>query len=90
MPVIVRCACGVSTAQDHSGRPRIVEAHEQVTLPRFPVTVTRLPITRGRTCQHTVAYRPDNLTEVLTEHYRCDHPEALDLASREPTAETLR
>jgi hypothetical protein len=57
---------------------------------RFPVTVTHLPVTRCQICQRTVAYRPGNLTEVLTEHYRRDHPEALDLASRESAAETPR
>jgi hypothetical protein len=55
---------------------------------RFPVTVTHLPVTRCQICQRTVAYRPGTLTDVLTGHYRRDHPEALDLASREPTAET--
>jgi len=51
---------------------------------RFPVTVTQLPVqvTRCQICHRTVAYRPGNLTEVLTEHYRRAHPEALDLASR--------
>jgi hypothetical protein len=49
---------------------------------RFPVTVTQLPVTRCQICDCTVAYRPGNLTEVLTEHYRRDHPEALNLASR--------
>lgn len=55
---------------------------------RFPVTVTHLPVTRCQICQRTVPYRPGTLTEVLTGHYRRAHPEALDLASREPTAET--
>ncbi len=55
---------------------------------RFPVTVTHLPVTRCQICQRTVAYRPGSLTEVLTGHYRRDHPEALGLASREPAAET--
>jgi hypothetical protein len=55
---------------------------------RFPVTVTHLPVTRCQICQRTVAYQPGTLTEVLTGHYRRAHPEALDLASREPTAET--
>jgi hypothetical protein len=50
--------------------------------PRFPVTVTQLPVTRCQICNRTVAYRPGNLTEVLTEHYRRDHPDALNLASR--------
>ena len=49
---------------------------------RFPVTVTRLPVTRCQTCRRTVAYRPGSLGEVLTGHYRRAHPEALDLASR--------
>ena len=78
----------MSTVQDHSGGPDIIEANEQVACPRFPVTVTHLPVTRCQVCQRTVVYRPGTLIEVLTEHYRRDHPEALDLASREPTAET--
>ncbi|MGC1286074.1 MAG: hypothetical protein WA895_24435 [Streptosporangiaceae bacterium] len=49
---------------------------------RFPVTVTQLPVTRCQICDRTVAYRPGNLTEVLTDHYRQAHPEELDLASR--------
>ena len=49
---------------------------------RFPVTVTRLPVTRCQVCHHRVAYRPGAISEALTEHYRCAHPEALDLASR--------
>ena len=46
---------------------------------RFPVTVTQLPVTRCEICRRTVAYRPGTLSEVLTEHYRRDHPEALGL-----------
>jgi hypothetical protein len=49
---------------------------------RFPVTVTRLPVTRCQICNRTVAYRPGSLSEVLTEHYRRAHPEALGLPSR--------
>ena len=49
---------------------------------RFPVTVTRLPVTRCHICHRTVAYRPGTITEVLTEHYRRVHPEALQPASR--------
>ena len=49
---------------------------------RFPVTVTQLPVTRCQICHRTVAYRPGNLSEVLTEHYRRAHPEALEIASR--------
>jgi hypothetical protein len=49
---------------------------------RFPVTVTRLPVTRCQVCQYTVAYRPGAISEALTEHYRRAHPEALDLSPR--------
>jgi hypothetical protein len=49
---------------------------------RFPVTVTQLPVTRCQICHRTVAYRPGNASEVLTEHYRRAHPETLDLALR--------
>ncbi len=79
----------MSTAQDHSGGPVIIEADEQVAWPPLPVTVTQLPVTSCQICQRTVAYRPGILTEVLTGRYRRAQPEALDLASREPTAETL-
>lgn len=44
---------------------------------RFPVTVTRLPVTRCQICQRTLAYRPGQASAVLTEHYRRMHPEAL-------------
>jgi hypothetical protein len=46
---------------------------------RFPVTVTQLPVTRCQICDRTLAYRPGTISEVLTEHYRRDHPEALGL-----------
>jgi hypothetical protein len=36
----------------------------------------------GQLCHRTVAYRPGNLSQVLTEHYRRDHPEALAVPSR--------
>lgn len=49
---------------------------------RFPVTVTRLPVTRCQICHRTVAYRPGSLSEVLTEHYRRAHPRALSIPSR--------
>ena len=48
---------------------------------RFPVAVTYLPVTRCQICYHTVAYRPGNLSEVLTEHYRQAHPEVLAIPS---------
>ena len=44
---------------------------------RFPVTVTHLPVTRCQRCDRTLVYRPGNISEVLTEHYRRAHPEAL-------------
>jgi hypothetical protein len=46
---------------------------------RFPVTVTHLPVTRCQICDRTLAYRPGNISEVLTEHYRRVHPEALGI-----------
>jgi hypothetical protein len=49
---------------------------------RFPVTVTQLLVTRCEVCRRTVAYRPGRLSEVLTEHYRRAHPEALGVPSR--------
>ncbi len=48
----------------------------------FPVTVTHLPVTRCQICQRTVAYQPGDLSKILTEHYRRDHPEALGLPAR--------
>jgi hypothetical protein len=50
--------------------------------PRFPVTVTHLPVMRCQICQRTVAYRPDQASAVLTEHYRRMHPEVLSAPSR--------
>ena len=49
---------------------------------RFPVTVTHLPVTPCQIRRRTVAYRPGSLSEVLTEHYRRAHPEALGFPSR--------
>jgi len=46
------------------------------------VTITHLPVTRCQICHRTVAYRPGNLSEVLTGHYRRAHPETLGLPSR--------
>ncbi len=57
---------------------------------RFPVTITELPVTRCQICHRTITYQPGTLTEVLTEHYRRAHPEALDPASGQPTAVTPR
>jgi hypothetical protein len=46
---------------------------------RFPVTVTRLPVVRCEICRRTVAHRPGQASQVLTEHYRREHPDALGL-----------
>jgi len=46
---------------------------------RFPVTVTHLPVTRCQICDRTLAYRPGSISEVLTEHYRRAHREALSI-----------
>ena len=53
-----------------------------------PVTVTLLPVTRCQICHRTVAYRPGNLSEVLTGHYRRAHPEAVGLPSQQSATET--
>jgi hypothetical protein len=49
---------------------------------RFPVTVTQLPVTRCQICDRTLAYRPGNISEVLTEHYRRAHPETLGVPAQ--------
>jgi len=49
---------------------------------RFPVTVTHLPVTRCQICDCTLAYRAGNISEVLTEHYRRTHPEALGIPAQ--------
>jgi hypothetical protein len=59
-----------------------MEVMSKSTSHRFPVTVTRLPVARCQICDRTVAYRPGKISEVLTEHYRRAHPEALGLSSR--------
>ena len=48
----------------------------------FPVTATHLPVKRRQICHRTIAYRPGKISEVLTEHYRRAHPEALTIPSR--------
>jgi hypothetical protein len=45
--------------------------------PRYPVTVTQLPVTRCQICRRTVAHRPGQASAALTEHYRRAHPEKL-------------
>ena len=51
---------------------------------RFPVTVTRLPVSRCQICQRTFAARTGQASAVLTEHYLREHPDILAAASRRP------
>jgi hypothetical protein len=51
---------------------------------RFPVTVTRLPVSRCQICQRTIATRTGQASAALTEHYRREHPEILATASGRP------
>jgi hypothetical protein len=67
--------------QSHCDGSGIIEVMSNSRSRRFPVTVTQLPVTRCKICHRTVAYRPGNLSEVLTEHYRRAHPEVLGLPS---------
>lgn len=53
-----------------------------IMLPSLPGDVTHLPVTHCQICDRTLAYRPGNISEVLTAHYRRVHPEALDIPSR--------
>jgi hypothetical protein len=76
-----RPACAWRT-QGQSRWTGLMEAMSKSNSRRFPVTVTHLPVTRCQICRRTVAYRPGSLSEVLTEHYRRVHPEALGLPSR--------
>jgi hypothetical protein len=48
---------------------------------RFPVTITRLPVSRCQVCQRTFASKPGEASAVLTEHYRREHPDILATAS---------
>ncbi len=52
--------------------------------PRFPVTVTQLPVLRCEICQRTIAHKPGQASKVLTEHYRREHPESLEAAAGRP------
>jgi len=65
----------------HCGGAGITEVTSNSRSRRFPVTVTHLPVTRCQTCHRTLAYRPGNLSEDLTGHYRRAHPEAPGLRS---------
>jgi hypothetical protein len=70
-------AQGVVIAADLASWTVMSTSHSR----RFPVTVTYLPVTRCQICHRTVAYRPGSLSQVLTEHYREAHPQALGISS---------
>jgi hypothetical protein len=53
-----------------------------MSTPRFPVTVTQLPVLRCQICKRTIAHRPGQASAVLTEHYRRVHPESLEAAAQ--------
>jgi hypothetical protein len=57
------------------------EAMSRADSSRFPVTVTRLPLTRCEICGRTLAYQPGQASAVLTKHYLRMHPEALSEAA---------
>jgi hypothetical protein len=61
-------ACG--TGQGSRGGAGIIRGEEQVTFPALPRDPPQLPVMRCQICHRTVAYRPRNLSEVLTGHYR--------------------
>jgi hypothetical protein len=56
--------------QDRSDWPGIIEANEQVTFPPLPCDRYSASCHPLPDCNCTVAYRPGNLPQVLTEHYR--------------------
>ncbi|MGO8882360.1 MAG: hypothetical protein ACLPUO_19410 [Streptosporangiaceae bacterium] len=53
--------------------------------PRFPVTVTRLPVIRCQVCQRGIPCRSGEASAVLTEHYRREHPDVLAEAAQRPS-----
>ena len=61
------------------------QAHEQTVAAGTVVTDVDRPAsasassTRCQICDRTLPYRPGNISEVLTEHYRQAHPEALGI-----------
>jgi len=78
MPRGVRVAQGTGQCNGAG----IMEVMSNARSRRFPVTITQLPVTRCQICHRTIAYGPGNLSQVLTEHYRRAHPEALGVPSR--------
>jgi hypothetical protein len=55
----------------------LLDAMSNQSARRFPVTVSQLPVIRCEICKRTVAHRPGEASQVLTEHYRREHPEVL-------------
>jgi hypothetical protein len=47
--------------------------------PRFPVTVTQLPLVRCAVCARTLAHQKGAAADALTTHYSRQHPELLGL-----------
>jgi hypothetical protein len=58
------------------------DARRSLSRGNNPVPSPWLATTRCEICHRTVAYRPGSLSEVLTEHYRRAHPEALGVPSQ--------
>ena len=77
-----RMARGQRPGRDHFGGLASWRQMSKSSPRRFPVTITQLPLTRCQICHRTVAYRPGNLSQALTEHYRQTHPETLGLPAR--------
>jgi hypothetical protein len=48
----------------------------------FPVTVSQLPVLRCQVCHATMACRAGQASDVLTEHYRKEHPDVLARSAR--------
>ena len=57
--------------------PRLARSNEHGS----QATVTQLPVTRCQICDRTLAYRLGNISEVLAEHYRRAHLEALGISA---------
>jgi len=65
-----------------SGRAIHLNPGCQGDLAGWPIAATGICHRRSTLTHRTVAYRPGKVSEVVTEHYRRAHPEALGLPSR--------
>lgn len=54
---------------------------------QFPVTVSKLPVTRCDVCGKTLAYRPGEASAVLTRHYTKIHPDAHKDGGKQPPSD---